>query len=34
MKFLVLIALLATSQVTIAQFNTQQKKISQEERVT
>jgi PAP2 superfamily len=32
MKFLV-VALLATSQVTIAQFNTQQKKIPQEQRV-
>ena len=34
MKFLVVVALLATSQVTMAQFNTQQKKISQEQRVT
>ena len=33
MKLLVLVALLATSQVTIAQFNTQQKKISREQRV-
>src|SRR6187455_2362063 len=34
MKFLVVVALLATSQVTIAQFNAQQKKISQEQRVS
>ena len=33
MKFLVVVALLATSQVTIAQFNTQQKKIPQEQSV-
>ena len=33
MKFLVVVALLTTSQVTMAQFNTQQKKISQEQRV-
>ena len=33
MKFLVVVALLATSQLTIAQFNTQQKKIPKEQSV-
>ena len=33
MRFIVVVALLAASQLTIAQFNTQQKKISNEQRV-